>query len=61
MRSDHKRPHPEASEDQLAEELTDEDQDQLSPLDTQATRVSEADWVEQQLSVPVDDDDERAD
>lgn len=56
MQRNHQRTHPEAPDDELAEELHEDGEDQLKPMETRASNVSEADWVEQQRSAPVDDD-----
>lgn len=58
MVAERETPNLEVPEAELVEELSSEaDEEQLAPLDTHATSVSEADWVDQQQSAPVDEDD----
>lgn len=57
MVAEHKKLNLEVPEEELVEELTaDEDAQQLNPLDTNDTAVSEADWAQQLQSEPFDDD-----
>lgn len=57
-----KKPQLEVPEEALLEDLVDEDQDQDvdQPVLPQAKpdTVSEADWADQQVDVPFDDEDE---
>ena len=58
MVADRKEPNLEIPEDELIEELSsDADEEQFEPLDSHATSVSEADWADQQMSEPFDEDD----
>lgn len=59
MMPERKNPKLEVPEEELAEQVYSdghEDDEQLAPLDTRASSVSEVDWIEQQQDVPLDDD-----
>ncbi|WP_022870032.1 hypothetical protein [Yaniella halotolerans] len=58
MMSQRKHPKLEVPKEELAEQVYSdehEDDEQLAPLATRATSVSEFDWIEQQQNVPIDD------
>lgn len=56
-----KKPHYETPEDELIEELTgDETVDpQQSLTSARPATVSEADWIDQQVAEPIDEEDHR--
>lgn len=59
MMPERKNPKLEVPEEELAEQVYSdghEYDEQLAPLDTRASSVSEVDWIEQQQDVPLDDD-----
>lgn len=55
-------PSAEVPEEDLKDQLTSADpydeEDTVRPMHSASSPVSESDWVEQQISVPVDDTDE---
>ena len=60
MPANHKKPHSEIPEEELAEKLaTDEHDDEqpIRPKTPKPATVSEADWVDQHIAIPMDDDD----
>lgn len=61
MLANDKKPHYETPEDELTEELTAgeaEDPEQALASARPAT-VSEADWIDQQIAEPIDEEDHR--
>lgn len=60
MPANHKKPHSEIPEEELAEQLATDDTDDEQPIRPKTSKpatVSEADWVDQNIDVPIDDDD----
>ncbi|OAV61472.1 hypothetical protein [Enteractinococcus helveticum] len=60
MPANHKKPHSEIPEEELAEQLATDDNDDEQPIQPKTSKpatVSEADWVDQNIDVPIDDDD----
>lgn len=56
MVAEHKKPNLEVPEEALVEQLSDDDDEPLAPLDSRTTSVSEADWADQQAAVPLEED-----
>ena len=60
MPADRKKPQPEVPEEGLLENFVDAEGDEDQPILPRTPKpitVNEADWVEQHIDVPVDDDD----
>lgn len=60
MPANHKKPHQEIPEEELLEHFAADEDDEEQPVLPKTSKpitVNEADWVEQHIDVPVDDDD----
>ncbi len=62
MPANHKKPQVEIPEEELLERFVDDDdEDQpVLPQSAKPITVNEADWVDQNIDVPIDDDDDIA-
>jgi len=61
MPANHKKPHSETPEEELVEEFSAEEDDVDQPVRPKSSKpitVNEADWVDQNIDVPYDDDEE---